>query len=398
MKTFNVRFLYVSKFISQCLPIYAFYTILFIDRGMSVPDIAFLMALWSIFTIIFEVPSDVLADRWNRRNMLAIAAVLQGLCFLIWFISHTFLMFALGFVFWAVAGAFTSGTEEGLIYDNLKCDGRENSFAEVYGKARFYADAGIAAGIVTAGVIVSFVSIEIIALISAAVCFVNVIFILQLREKNYYSERLKEESVGFFGTFKDAAVLIKGSGAALVSLLFLILFACLGDYLDEYDALIINDLQLSHIWVSVILTVRFIFVALGDVLASVIQKKFFSVRHISFLYGAACIFLLIFTVLWNKCGFIIFGLALTGMVMAEILSVNILQNIIKEEGRATVMSFYGVGQNVVMICFSLVYASLAGIFTLQQVYFIISVYGIAGSLVFYLISGIMKNKDEKYPR
>lgn len=84
--------------------------------------------------------------------------------------------------------------------------------------------------------------------------------------------------------------------------------------------------------------------------------------------------------------------------MAEILSVNILQNIIKEEGRATVMSFYGVGQNVVMICFSLVYASLAGIFTLQQVYFIISVYGIAGSLVFYLISGIMKNKDEKYPR
>lgn len=90
MKTFNVRLLYVSKFISQCLPIYAFYTILFIDRGMSVPDIAFLMALWSIFTIIFEVPSGVLADRWNRRNMLAIAAVLQGLCFLIWFISHTF--------------------------------------------------------------------------------------------------------------------------------------------------------------------------------------------------------------------------------------------------------------------------------------------------------------------
>lgn len=86
------------------------------------------------------------------------------------------------------------------------------------------------------------------------------------------------------------------------------------------------------------------------------------------------------------------------MVIAEILSVNILQNKIKEEGRATVMSFYGVGQNVVMICFSLFYASLAGIFTLQQVYFIISVYGIAGSLVFCLISGIMKNKDEKYPR
>jgi len=69
-----------------------------------------------------------------------------------------------------------------------------------------------------------------------------------------------------------------------------------------------------------------------------------------------------------------------------------LQNEIKEEGRATVMSFYGIGQNVVMICFSLVYALLAGIFTLQQVYMIISVYGIAGGLVFYVLFKIIKRK------
>ena len=120
--------------------------------------------------------------------MLAIAAVYRAYVFLIWFISHTFLMFA--FLSLGLSqGAFTSGTE-GLIYDNLKCDGRENSFAEVYGEARFMQMRGIARrNCMTAGVIVSFVSIEIIALISQAVCFVNVIFILQLREKNYYSER-----------------------------------------------------------------------------------------------------------------------------------------------------------------------------------------------------------------
>jgi len=46
-----------------------------------------------------------------------------------------------------------------------------------------------------------------------------------------------------------------------------------------------------------------------------------------------------------------------------------------------------------MICFSLVYALLAGIFTLQQVYVIISIYGIAGGLIFYLLFKTIKIKS-----
>lgn len=111
MITFNVTMLYIYKFISQCLPIYAFYTILFIQRGQSITNIATLLALWSAFTIIFEIPSGVLSDRWNRRNMIVLSAILQGICFVIWFFSHTFFMFAIGFVFWSMAIAFSSGTE-----------------------------------------------------------------------------------------------------------------------------------------------------------------------------------------------------------------------------------------------------------------------------------------------
>lgn len=79
------------------------------------------------------------------------------------------------------------------------------------------------------------------------------------------------------------------------------------------------------------------------------------------------------------------------MAISEILLVDALQNRINEEGRATVMSFYGMGQNVVMICFSLVFALLTGLFTLQQVYMIISVYGILGGISFFLCFRIMRN-------
>ena len=390
MKPFNVKLLYIYKFINQCLPIYAFYTILFIERGKSLTDVAVLIALWSVFTIAFEVPAGILADRWNRRNMLALATMLQGICFLIWFFSHTFLMFALGFAVWGIAGAFVSGTEEGLIYDNLKSDGEEERFTKVYGKAQFYANVGAIAGIASAGIIVNFISIPAIALLSAGICFVNVIFALQIREKNYYSERLEEQSAGFFETLKEAGGFLKGSSAALISILFLVLFASLGNYLDEFDGLIVIDWELHYVWVSVILTIRFAFVALGDILAPIVQKRIASMKHIFLLCGLACAFLAVFAVIWNRYALLAFGLSFMLMAVAEILLVNALQNEIKEEGRATVMSFYGVGQNIAMICLSLVYALLAGIFTLQQVYIILSIYGIVGSIAFFLLSRILK--------
>ena len=168
------------------------------------------------------------------------------------------------------------------------------------------------------------------------------------------------------------------------------LFASLGGYLDEFDALIINDFQLSEIWVSAILTVRFVFIALGDILAPMVQKKISSIRQIFLLNGLACAFLTIFAVIWNQYVILIFGLSFMIMAITEILLVNALQNEIKEEGRATVTSIYSVGQNIAMICFSLVYALLAEIFTLQQIYIIISGYGIAGGLSFYLLFKIIR--------
>ena len=389
-KPFNVKILYLYKFIGECLPIYAFYTILFIERGKSITEVALLVALWSLFAIPFEIPAGILADRWNRRNMLALASVLQGICFIVWFFSHTFFMFALGFVFWAIAGAFVSGTEEGLIYDNLRSDGREEEFTKMYGRSHFFANIGALVGIASAGLIATFTSIPNIALLSAVICFFNIIFALQIREKNFYFEKLSKESYekssGFFDTIKEASSFIKGSKVALFSIIFLMLFASIGSYMDEFDALIANDWNLHYGWVSGILTVRFIFVALGDLLAPIVGKKVTTLKGIFLLNGLSYLILLIFVFFWRHYFLLVFGLAFLVMTITEILLINVLQSEIKEEGRATVMSFFGMGQNTVMIGFSLIYAMLAGLFTLQQVYLIFSVYGILGGVIFYLFA------------
>jgi MFS family permease len=395
MPHFNVKILYIYKFISQCLPIYAFYTIFFIERGQSLTEIALLIALWSVFAIIFEIPSGILADRWNRRNMLALASILQGICFVIWFFSHSFAGFAAGFVFWALSGAFSSGTEEGLIYDNLKSDNREEDFTKIYSKARFFEHVGSMAGIVSAGIIANFINIEVISLISAAICFINLIFVMQLREKNFYSQKLNEErsvrSVSFFETFKESAFFLKGNKAALGFILFLALFASLGAYLDEFDALIINDFKLNTIWVSVILTIRFVFLALGDILAPFVQRKIRSTQQVFIVFVLSCIMLAGFSLIWNQFAILIFGISIMIMAITEILLIDSLQNEIKEEGRSTIMSFYGVCQNIVMIFFSLMYALLAKTLSLNLVYMIIAFYGIIGGISFFAMQKAKKS-------
>jgi len=384
MKAFNETALYIYKFVGQCLPIYAFYPILFLERGMTVSNVTLLIALWSVFNIMFEIPAGVLADRWNRKNMLAIAAALQGICFAIWFLSHSFFMFALGFFFWGIAGAFTSGTEEGLVYDNLKSDGRECDFAKIYGKAQFFAVIGVLVGIGSAGAIAIFISVEAIALISAMICFVNVILALRIREKNAYLEQDNKKSTRIFDTLKKALSFIRGNNLALACILFLVLFG-IGSYMDEFDALIANDWDVSLLWVSGILVVRFAFAALGDVLAPVVGKKIKSVRQILLINVLACILLAAFALIWNWFAILLFGIAFMLMAITQILLVNALQNEIKEEGRATVMSFFGVGQNLAMIILSLIFAMLLRIITLQQVYILVAVYGIIGGLIFCVL-------------
>ena len=398
MKQFSTKYLYLYKFISECLPIYAFYNILFVERGLSIGQVTILIALWSVFAVLSEIPTGILADRWNRRNMLVIACILQGMCFMLWFYSHTFVMFMIGFALWGLASSFVSGTEEGLIYDNLKREGREEEFTTIYGRAQFWANVGVITAVITAGFLVTFLYLGYIALISAGLCVVAAILATRIRECNLYREQSMDEEPGVLDTLRGAGTFIKGNPIALLVIVFLVFFASIMGYLDEYDAFITKDFGLGHVWVSVIFTVRFASIAIGDLLVPIVQKKINNLRGIIFFTLGGNVLLLVFSVLWNQYVLLIFGLSVLILTVASILLINMLQEEIKEEGRATVMSFVGIGQNVFMIVLSLIYGFLAGFISLHIVYIVIAMYGILGCIVFVILRRVLSKKFTKKVR
>jgi MFS family permease len=119
--------------LSELVPLYPLYALLFTDTGLSGAQISGLFALWSITSFLTEVPAGALADRWSRRGAVVLASVLQALAFVVWTAAPGYAAFAIGFVVWGLGGALVSGASEALVHDGLAAVGAAGSYARVNG-------------------------------------------------------------------------------------------------------------------------------------------------------------------------------------------------------------------------------------------------------------------------
>lgn len=120
--------------LSELVPLYPLYALLFLDTGLSTAEISALFAVWSVTAVLAEVPAGALADRWSRRGVLACGAVLQAAAFGLWAVAPGTAGFAAGFAVWGIASALYSGTAEALVYDALRDVGAEEAFARINGR------------------------------------------------------------------------------------------------------------------------------------------------------------------------------------------------------------------------------------------------------------------------
>ena len=119
--------------LSEFVPYYPLYALLFLDTGVSGAQVSLLFAIWSVTAFLTEVPAGALADRWSRRGVLVLGGVLQAVGFAVWTAAPSTWAFVTGFVVWGVAGALWSGAAEALVYEGLAAVGAEDCFARVNG-------------------------------------------------------------------------------------------------------------------------------------------------------------------------------------------------------------------------------------------------------------------------
>lgn len=117
------------------------------SRGLSVLEMQYLLILYSIFSIIFEIPAGVVADLWKKKYTLALGLAICFFEFFVSIFSHSFPMFGLAYFTAALGGSLKSGTLESILYQTLKEEQKESSFVQISGRLKFikYTVSGLAA-------------------------------------------------------------------------------------------------------------------------------------------------------------------------------------------------------------------------------------------------------------
>lgn len=97
-------------------------------RGYTLMEIAAAETVFHITSLIFEIPSGVLADVFGRKKMLIVSAIMRMAGNIVMIFSDSLFMVCLSIAFHALAYNFSSGSDEALAYDSLKIAGMEKGF------------------------------------------------------------------------------------------------------------------------------------------------------------------------------------------------------------------------------------------------------------------------------
>jgi MFS family permease len=130
----NPRLLFWARACLELKALNAIVALFYLQRGVRVDQVFYLSIGWSIGTLLFEIPTGYLADRFGRKRTMLLGAVITCFASLVSLTAHGFWQFALQIFILSFAFSCFSGTEEAILYDGLKEAGEEQGMSRYNGR------------------------------------------------------------------------------------------------------------------------------------------------------------------------------------------------------------------------------------------------------------------------
>jgi MFS family permease len=285
----KISLFYLMKFSSDFMLVYPFYTLIFKTRGLDEIAIGWLLAIWSLSVVIFEIPMGLISDRMKRKRALLLSAFFKAMAFGLWIIPGGFVPMAAGFIFWGLSGATASGTEEAWLYETLFLENRQNQYAKIKGRGNFFSAMGIALAAPVGGLLLPMGADLVIMASIAVTIFCGILFLgFGDPPRTAMPEELDDAEDIENGFIKDLLPAIKEvifNKAILTMMLFSGLLLIVAGVLDEWDPLFLVDLGLTPFWIGTWLTIRLLCESLGAMSAHKMEKHLQSPRIMILLAG-----------------------------------------------------------------------------------------------------------------
>ncbi len=123
----QIRKLYTSSILGN-LSLTGAWVAILSARGFSLVEIGFAETIFHAVSIMFELPSGILADVFGRKKMLLISTLMTMIANTVMIFSNSLAMVCLSVAFNALGYNFASGSGDALAYDSMKLVNKESGF------------------------------------------------------------------------------------------------------------------------------------------------------------------------------------------------------------------------------------------------------------------------------
>jgi len=268
----NIAVLYALKFFGSLIPAYVIERLFFEIRGMTVQMVVFVEIIYAVTIVLLEIPTGIAADKWGRKKMMLLYAVMGCCEFLILLFSARFWHFTAVGVLAGIGNAAASGSENALLYDSLLQAGRQQQFEKHLGRLHAVEFAAIIIASLSGAFLAGKFGFELnyrISVVSSALALVAALLLSEPRvhgagEEPIPIRKFLAESIAFFRANQGVvAVLLAGisSGAAL-------------NYLDEFWQIYLNRIHIGVSCFGLFITAMMLLQLPGSLLAHALKRKF----------------------------------------------------------------------------------------------------------------------------
>jgi MFS family permease len=141
----NVRRFYAFSFLFMLQLFIPIWVIYLIDvRGLTLGQVTAMEGPFWLATLLMEVPTGVIADRYGRTVSLRAGAIVNAAGMFAFAFSDNFGILFGSYMLLALAITLFSGADAALFYDSLKAAGREHDYQKLWGRCWALQSGGLA--------------------------------------------------------------------------------------------------------------------------------------------------------------------------------------------------------------------------------------------------------------
>lgn len=347
----NIKKLYALRFFQNLIPAYVIERLYWEHRGMSVQEVVYTEIIYALTIVFLEIPTGILADKWSRRNMLVVSALLGCMEFLILLVASEFWHFAIVVFLAGIAGSSASGAENALLYDSLLQADETESFERYVGRLNALDSLSVILAALSGSWLAGRYDLELNYWISLSAASLALLISLQLKEPIGRSG--KEDSTDSRDYVRASLGFFRTNPAVCLILLSAIITGTLLSFHDEFWQLHLDSLKVPVVYFGLVSAAMFLLRLPGQLFVQALLKRYSSRRllaAVSAVFGAGFVYIAAVHNL-SSLGAVAVLCLFSGIM--EPLAAGSLHHRIDSSMRATVDSFQSLAFNGMLIVFGL---------------------------------------------